>query len=282
VQTLFSELGKRITDRWLAQFLLPGLVWVAAAYAAVDPGRIVQRSEQLTRQLQNRETATVVVCLLVVAAAVGVAVVARVIGSGVRVLWLGQWRDPGNRITRLRLQRQLRKLSARQESVPEVYLPARPTWIGDRVRVADARVYAQYGLHLALIWPRLWQLFDADTRASVQDARERFDRSARLAGWAVAYGALVVVWWPAVVAGLVLFGYSVFRARSTVGLFVDTVETAVDLRHRELAESLGHVVEPGKPLSRQAAAAINDQLHKGATPQPHPVVAVGTVKPETA
>jgi hypothetical protein len=285
VQVLFSELGKRISDRWVAQYLLPGLIWVAAAYAAVDPGRIVPRAEQLTRQFKDRPTAVVVVCLLVIAVAAVVSALARVLGMAIRVVWLGQWRGParklGELIARRRRRRKSARLEAANETLPAVYLPDRPTWIGDEVRMADARVYAQYGLYLALIWPRLWQLVDADTRTSVQDARERFDRSARLAGWAVVYGGLVVLWWPALFPALVFFGYTVFHGRSTVTLFTGTVESTVDLHNRALAESLGHVLEPGKPLSGRVADAINDQLHKGATPQKaHPVAATGSVVAE--
>jgi hypothetical protein len=79
----------------------------------------------------------------------------------------------------------------------------------------------------------------------------------------------------------VFFGYTVFNGRSTVTLFTGTVESTVDLHNRALAESLGHVLEPGKPLSGRVADAINDQLHKGATPQKaHPVAATGSVVAE--
>jgi hypothetical protein len=158
------------------------------------------------------------------------------------------------------------RLAAAGTELPRAYLPDRPTWIGDRVRLTETRVTAQYGLRLALIWPPLWQLLDADGRALVQDARDRFERAGTLAGWAVLYAALTALWWPALAVGAALAGYAWWRGRRGAALFADTVEAAVDLHHRRLAEALGHPADG--PLGRATADAINDQLHKGASPHP--------------
>jgi hypothetical protein len=100
----------------------------------------------------------------------------------------------------------------------------------------------------------------------VQDARDRFERAGTLAGWAVLYAALAALWWPAPAIGAALGGYAWWRGRRGAALFADTVEAAVDLHHRRLAEALGHPTDG--PLDRATADAINDQLHKGASPQP--------------
>jgi hypothetical protein len=223
-----------------------------------------------------------VVLVLLAGAASGLA--AHATGAAVRVAWLGRWRGPARALAAglaaYRRRRAVRRLASTGTALPGVYLPDRPTWIGDRIRLVDARVAAQYGLRLALIWPRLWQLLDADARALVHDARDRFERAGTLAGWAVLYGGLATVWWPALPVGLGLAGYAWWQGRQGAGLFADTVESTVDLHHRRLAEALGHVPEADRPLGPAIADAINDQLHKGASPYPHRT-ATGAVSPMT-
>jgi hypothetical protein len=277
MQTLFSELGKRIPERWITHYLVPGLLWIAVSYLVNDWFGVVKRAEALVKELNGRPTAIFVLCLLILGGAMVVGGFARMFAGGVQALWLGEW--TWKWLTDRRYRH--RRWALGRASVPEVYLPQRPTWIGDQVRILDARIQAQYGLYLALAWPRLWQLSDTETRKSVADARERFDRASRLAGWATMYAILVFAWLPMIVFGVVFFAYSVYRGRQTVVLFVETVETVVDLRHRALAETLGHVIAPGTQISQQVADAVNDQLNKGATPQPQPDVAAGFVAPDT-
>jgi hypothetical protein len=149
--------------------------------------------------------------------------------------------------------------------LPAVYLPARPTWIADRIRLVDDRVAAQYGLRLALIWSRLWLLLAPDDRTHVTQARDRLDRAGMLAGWAVLYSALAFRWWPAVPLGVALGVFAWWRARSAAALFADIIESIVDLRYRDLVVALGFPVEAGRPLATATADAINDLLHKGAS-----------------
>jgi hypothetical protein len=278
---LISEVTKRLPDRWLAGTLAPGLLWVAVAALAVRLGHaspfsaaeLIRMARDAAAVVGDRPAEAVAYGLLAVAAAALVAATARLVSAGVRVLWLGRWRGPlarpGAALTRWRRRRAETRLASAGTRLPADYLPGTPTWIGDRLRLADTRVTAQYGLSLALIWPRIWQLVDADTRTLVQQARTRFELASTIAGWAACYLALVVFWWPAVLVAAVLLGAAWQRGRLAAAVFGDAVESTVDLQHRALAAALGHCVEQGKPLPPGVADAINDQLHKGATPQPH-------------
>ena len=292
METLLGEVGRRLSDRWLIRAVGPGLLWCAVAALAVFLGHArafdlvdaVLRAESAVDVLRARPTLAVLCAVLAVLAAALSGLAAQAIGAVVRSGWLGLWPGPGRRFAaRLaagRRARAVRRLAADRKVLPVVYLPDRPTWMGDRVRLTDVRVNAQYGLRLALIWPRLWLLLDADTRAMVYDARDRFERAGTLAGWAVLYLALAPWWWPALPLGLGLAGYAWWRGRQGAGLYADTVEATVDLFHPRLAESLGHRVEAGRPLDPAVADAVNDQLHKGASAYPQDT-ATGAVSEKT-
>lgn len=278
---LIGEVTKRLPDRWLAGTLAPGLLWLAVAVLAVrlghahpfSPAELARAARSTGVLIRDQLAEAVAFGLLAIGAAVVVSSVARLAGGVTRSLWLGRWRgplaEPAAVLTRWRRDRAEARLAAAGTRLPADYLPRTPTWIGDRLRLADVRVGAQYGLSLALIWPRIWQLVDVDTRTLVQQARARFELAGTLAGWSACYLVLVVFWWPAGLVAAVLLGVAWWRGRLAAAVFGDTIESTVDLQHRALAAALGHPVETGRPLPPATADAINDQLHKGATPQPH-------------
>lgn len=278
IEILLGEVGRRLSDRWLVRAVGPGLLWCAVAALALLLGHAhpfgfeaaLYRAESGIDELLRRPILAVLVAVLSVVAATVVGLAAQAGGALVRAGWLGQWRGPARRagvgLTTRRRQRVLARLAADRTTLPGAYLPQRPTWIGDRIRLADVRVSAQYGLRLGLIWPRLWLLLDPEARTLVHDARDRFEYAGTLAGWAVLYTALATVWWPVLPVGLALAGYAWWRGRQGAALFADTVESVVDLHHRRLVEALGHATEPGRPLGFATADVINDQLHKGASP----------------
>jgi hypothetical protein len=278
---LIGEVTKRLPDRWLAGTLAPGLLWLAVAVLAVrlghahpfSPAELARAARYTGALIRDQLAEAVAFGLLAIGAAVVVSSVARLAGAVTRSLWLGRWRgplaEPAAVLTRWRRDRAEARLAAAGTRLPADYLPRTPTWIGDRLRLADVRVSAQYGLSLALIWPRIWQLVDVDTRTLVQQARARFELAGTLAGWSACYLVLVVFWWPAALVAGVLLGVAWWRGRLAAAVFGDTIESTVDLQHRALAAALGYPVAQGKPLPSATADAINDQLHKGATPQPH-------------
>jgi len=292
IEALLGEVGRRLTDRWLVRALGPGLLWCAVAAYAVLPGRTgafglraaVLAAASTLDTLGDRVSLAVLCGALAVLAGGVAAVTAQAAGAVLRFVWLGLWPGPGRRIaaalTARRRARAVERLAAEHRVLPGVYLPDRPTWIGDRIRGTDDRVAAQFGLRLALIWPRLWLLLAPEARAMVFAARERFERAGTLAGWAVLYAALAPWWWPALPLGLGLGGYAWWRGRSSAALFADTVEATVDLHHRSLVTALGFPIEAGQSLDASTADAINDLLHKGASGYPQETAA-GAVSAET-
>ncbi|WP_446044688.1 hypothetical protein [Streptomyces olivaceus] len=276
---LMVEVTRRLPDRWLTSTLGAGTLWLAVAALAVRLGHsrafsvaeVVAAIRAVSSLVQDRPAEALAYVPLAVGAAVAVSSTARLIGGGARALWLGRWHGPlatlGGRLTLWRADRARERLRAAGVRLPSAYLPRTATWIGDRLLMADTRISAQYGLSLALVWPRLWQLVGEDIRALVRQARARFDLACTIAGWAACYGALVAFWWPAAIVAGVVFAAAWRRGRLAAAVFADAVESAVDLRHRALAEELGHHLEPGRALPPSVADAINDQLHKGDTPQ---------------
>jgi hypothetical protein len=289
IEALLGEVGKRLSDRWLIRALGPGLLWCAAVLLAAHslddaPAAVHAASDELDKLLGHAGPAVVWAVVAVLSAALA-ALAASALGSAFRFAWLGRWPGVlgrlGATLTARRRRRAVGRLAASGRVLPEVYLPARPTWIGDRIRLADDRVTAQYRLRLALIWTRLWLLLDADARAQVTNARDRFERAGALAGWAVLYLALSPWWWPALPVALVLAATGWWRARGSAALFADVVEATVDLHHRRLVAELGFPIEAGRALEASVADAVNDQLHKGASGYPQETAA-GAVSPETS
>ena len=292
IEALLGEVGRRLSDRWLIRALGPGLLWCAVAAFAVLPGRTgvfdlrgaVLAAASALDTLGDRASLAVLCGALAVLGGALAALSAQALGAALRFAWLGQWPGPARRVaaalTARRRASAVRRLAADHRVLPSVFLPDRPTWIGDRIRITDDRVAAQYGLRLALIWPRLWLLLDADARTMVSAARDRFERAGTLAGWAVLYAALTPWWWPAAGLGLGLAGLAWWQARSSAALFAGTVEATVDLHHRRLVTALGFPMEEGRSLDAATADAINDQLHKGASGYPQET-AVGAVSAET-
>lgn len=278
---LIGEITRRLPDRWLTTTLGPGALWVLTAALAVHFGHsnalgvfgLASTVRDTGAMLRDRPAEALVYGALAVAGAVGASATAHATGAAVRRLWSGRWGFPLARpaavLTARRRDRRARQLAEAGTRLPAAFLPSTPTWIGDRLQLADTRISAQYGLSLALVWPRIWQLVDADTRTLVQQARARYDVASTLVGWSATYLVLAAVWWPAVVAAALALLVGWRRGRVAVALFCDTVESTVDLQHRALATALGHAVQEGRPLPPAVADAVNDQLHKGATPQPH-------------
>ncbi|MBM7053936.1 hypothetical protein [Streptomyces durocortorensis] len=128
------------------------------------------------------------------------------------------------------------------------------------------RVYGRYGLDLEPTWPRLWALLPETLRADVISARQAYDSAARLAGWALLYAALAVLWWPSALAGAAVLVTAVARARDAASLLATLVETAVDLHLTDLAERLGvrggedaSATELGRAVAHHLADMLRDR-----------------------
>ncbi|MFD3998879.1 hypothetical protein [Streptomyces sp. NPDC058548] len=139
--------------------------------------------------------------------------------------------------------------------------PARPTWMGDRLIAADARVHRTYRIDLVSAWPRLWLLLPDTAHAEVQAARSALTASARRAAWGLLYVLPALWWWPAALIAAVTWTGAWRQGRVAVHEFAELVESAVDLHGRDLAAALGIPCE--ERLTATTGLAITRTLRKG-------------------
>lgn len=139
--------------------------------------------------------------------------------------------------------------------------PARPTWMGDRLLAADARVHRAYAIDLASAWPRLWLLLPETAHGEIQAARTALTAAARRAAWGLLYVLPALWWWPAALIVAVTFTGAWRQARLAVHEFAELVEAAVDLHGRDLATALGIPCE--ERLTAAEGLEITRTLRKG-------------------
>jgi hypothetical protein len=290
VTGFLDALGKKAAEQWLSLLVLPGMLWLSTAFVATRLGhrdalRFPVVGEWITRWAKETHTSGLVVAivagLLIGSAAAGLA--ATGMGAAARRLWLVRGRRPPSRWLvvwrRWRWQRSNRRVDAAvvdavraagaaEEIVtgPEVAdalarrdaisleFPGRPTWIGDRWRSGTLRVQRAYGLDMTVVWPRLWTVAPEHLRTDIAAAQSAYVSAANLTGWAVLYGALGILWWPALLMSAALFGTGLVRARTATTTLCDLVETAADLYGATLADQLG------KPVSGTFTTAIGDEI----------------------
>ncbi|MFJ9682026.1 hypothetical protein ACIRP2_28855 [Streptomyces sp. NPDC101194] len=268
MNTLLAEMGKKVADRWLSALLLPGLLLVAASVcgvllghtSALDPAELTTELGRLGSRLDSRPAATVLAVVGGLLAATAAGLAAQGVAAGVRKVWIA------HRPRRWVARRRERARAARERAGgqgPDRYLPVRATDIGDRFRLVDERVDAQYGLSVALVWPRLWLLLPETVRPVISDASSRYRRAAETAAWGLLTVALGVVWWPALPVGLAMTLIGCRRGRAAAAALADLVEAAVDTQQRQLAEALGIELPHGR-VTPAEGLRINDVLNKRA------------------
>ncbi|MEU9575346.1 hypothetical protein AB0D62_37015 [Streptomyces massasporeus] len=292
--SLLAEVGKRFTERWMTLLVLPGVLHVCAVVAAYHlEGFAFASLADRVEALAPRDNASALLYMLVlgvVAAAAGLA--ASAVGSLVERLWLAEgwlsWPRPLRRLALLRVAARQRRWDTahRAEAVlRERYLrgrvpgsppsgvtdldlelalnrvlataqerPARPTWMGDRLQAVVVRYRKECGLDLPSIWPLLWLMLPEQARTEVVEGRERITRTTTLAGWAVLYVAVAVLWWPAAALVLGLFVTARQRGRRAVETYAVLVEAATRLHAAELARCLG--LEHDGPLDARLGHAM--------------------------
>lgn len=269
---VLTEVGKRISSRWVTAILLPGLLLVAVGATAVTLGHarpfdldyLATTAEHVGRDLAARPGRLVVVAAAVLAGAGLTGTAANGLGQLAQRWWLRERFLTGGLISRSPWSRRSRALAAAGRagaSTVAAYLPQRPTWLGDRIRLVEARVRAQYNVSAGLVWPRLWLLLDQDTRRPIIDARTRHAEAVTLTGWGILYLAPGVLWWPAllVAAGVLLTAWR--RLRDTLAELSELVESAIDVRLRDLADALGIPIS-GAEVSPAEGRALDDRLGK--------------------
>jgi hypothetical protein len=279
------EIGKRIAERWVASLAVPGLLYLAAASAAVLLGQShVLDFAVLGRQVTKWAASpalrsaggTVIIVAAVLAGSVLSGLAAATLGRLTEIVWM----LPGKRRPARWLANWRRKRSrdakriaddptAPEDQVLKAIATAdriclieadRPTWIGDRFRACQVRIKSTYGLDLNATWPRLWLVAPATVREEINAARDSFNASARLAGWAILYLALGIWWWPAVPIALIVGTAAIVKGHLTTGNLADLIESAVDLHSRELATQLGKTV--AGPVSVAVGRELTTQMRK--------------------
>ncbi|MFE5591235.1 hypothetical protein [Streptomyces sp. NPDC056549] len=269
MNTLLSALGKSLAERWVQLLALPGALFTALAATAsvlghrhaLDGRRLSRAAEDLVARYDQRPVSALLltVVLLLVGAAVGL--LARGLGSAVENVWLMS--GPRWLVGGLVRRRQDRWNGANTGGASQVATrnavalaePARPTWIGDRLRAVGVRVQGQYGLDFPFTWPRLWILLPELCRGDLIAARGALASAATLSGWGLLYLCLGALWWPAALAGAALLLLGRRRGRDAAGDLADLAESAVDLYAVDLARALGE-----DPRSGQVPPAMGRRL----------------------
>lgn len=291
--SLLTEIGRRITDRWLTLLLLPGALLVGTVIVAVTLGHrhgvelplLVDTIDNRTRALANRPAAVVVLTLAAVLAATAAGLLNQALAALLELIWLRDWPGPLGRLTVTWRQRRWRaadeeyeaarnresvrerqadldRLSARRNRI-SLEPPTRPTWVGDRIAAADSRIWNQYRIDLTSAWPRLWLLIPDSTRTVVTGVRGRFDSAAVLTAWATQYAVLAFLWWPAALIALVTFAAGWRRGRTAATALAEIAEAIVDLHGHDLAAALHIPASSDHPISHQVGIQITEQLRKG-------------------
>ncbi|MFC6092238.1 hypothetical protein [Saccharothrix lopnurensis] len=265
-----SSLGGKLAERWVATLVLPGALFVAAAVCAVRLGHrdaldVVRLGNEVVAAFPRLPVAVAAIGLLLGAAAAVVA--AQALGAVAEAVWVKPWRGPAAWVARpvVAVRRWRFDRAAARAGVDPVpaYRPRRATWIGERFRLLDTRIAAQYqGLRLGPLWPRLWLLVPEPARLPVQAAEIRFHSATTLTGWGVLYAALGPRWYPAAVVGAVVAVVGRHRARASDHALAVLIEATVDTHLDVLATALGHPL-PAAGLTPDLAVRLNDRFAKG-------------------
>jgi hypothetical protein len=265
-----SALSGKLAERWVATLVLPGVLFIAAVVCAVRLGHhaafdVVSVSDWIVREAPHLPVAATAVGLLFGAATAAMA--AQAVGSLVEAVWAGPWRGPAVWVARplVALRGKLFDRAAAKAGVDPVsaYRPQCPTWIGDRFRLLDSRIAAQYhGLRLGPLWPRLWLLVPETVRTPVQAAESRLRSAITLVGWGLLYLGLGIWWYPAAILGLGAAVLGWRRTREATEVLTTLIEATIDTYLDTVATALGHPV-PATGFTADLARRINDRLSKG-------------------
>jgi hypothetical protein len=288
---VLAELGRRLAERLMALLVLPGLLYVGSLLAAASlggvrldgTGRAVRRAvTPITGAVGSRSAASglsvalLLTGLLLAAGAAGLA--AQAAGALVDRVWTGPWPRWAQRLAGPWTARRIRAWDAADELRADAVgaeldaltarrnrigleRPCHPTWMADRMRAADSRIWHEYGLDLAVSWARLWLVLPDTSRTAVQSARDRQAGTMLLAGWAVLYTLLGALWWPAALLGLAVGLTAWRRARVAVDALAELVEAVVDVHGPDLAGALG-VPVPGQRLVPPVGHVLVERFRK--------------------
>ncbi len=294
---LLTEVGKKLTDKWMSLLVLPGLLyagivaggWLLSVRGWSTPA---ERAALLTSFDTSVAAADkspgraigVLAIVLLLSAVAGFG--AQVLGAVARRFWLAQAPfgivlrplGPLRRKAWLRLDQ--RSAGPKTPAVERVRLinrrnaiglaePARPTWMGDRMAALATRVRNAYGLDLATAWPRLRLSLPDQARTDASAASDGFGRASVQAGWGLLYAIAGLVfalngwgwWWVlgAIGIGTLLVGW--WRGRVAVEELATVVESIVDVHAGQLAAQLGEAA--ATVLTQRQGELLNERYRKG-------------------
>jgi hypothetical protein len=269
---VLTEVSKRVSGRWVTAVLLPGLLFVAVVAvalvlghgSALDHRPLVKWATRTVRDLVAEPAKLVLAIVGIVAAAGIVGTAAGGLGRLAQRFWMRRRFLTGDLAARSRFSRRSRAVAAAARAgqpVVPAYLPQRPTWMADRVRLTEARIHAQYHVTASLVWPRLWLLLTDEGRRPVLDARTRYAEAVTLVGWGLLYVVPGLRWWPALVAAACILLTAWQRAREALTEWTVLVEAAIDLRLWDLAAALGTPLA-GTSITAAEGRALDDRLGK--------------------
>jgi hypothetical protein len=302
VSTFLTELGRRFAERWVSLLVLPGLLYAGALAAAAVLGGwrltwIGTAADRIAAALADAGVArpatggavSAVLLIGVSLLATGAGLAAQALGGPVERINVGLWPRWAGPLARPLIHWRHRRWTTahdrytsaaagagagavgRRPSRAELAAarnrialqpPARPTWIGDRLRAADSRIWDEYGLDLSFCWSRLWLVIPDASRQAVRDSRDRFAAANLVGAWAVLYAGLGALWWPMlVVAALVgLAGWR--RSRAAAEALADLVEAVVDIHAPDLANALGVPIQDNR-VGTHVGRQITERFRKG-------------------
>ena len=261
MNTLLTEIGKRIADRWLTVLLLPGLLFTAALVCAwllghrhaLDGGELARQIAAKVTPLNKQPVQIAVAIVATLLVATVAAYVAQALTGAVNAAWTARRPDVVVAYRKKRARR-------RRPQQPDPYLPARLTPAGDHWRLAGARVAAHYGLDLNRVWPRLWLIIPVESRTVVQTSYGAYHSALTLTAWGLLYLIVGCWWWPAAVAGAVVIVIGHRRGTLTAAATAELLEAVVDLNIKALIAGLDAGRE--RVLTDADAVRINNVLGK--------------------
>lgn len=259
---LFSELQKRIPDRWFFRRLLPATLFVIVAI--VGGGQLGQRHWHDTALARERIADTIRLgdgtsanaiasLVLLVIAIAGAALVVPFVANSVDLLASGGWPwwlvPVGERLRKVRARNwsppdDLGKAAVRARAAGRHYraarleqrkhttteaAPATPTWSGDRLAATRSRIKDRTGLDPVTDWTAVSLALPDPARTALTNARESYDSACEAIVWAIAFVVLSAWWWPAVIIGLLIWLAGWRWLRRAVGSLSETAEAVFAL-----------------------------------------------------
>ncbi len=136
-----------------------------------------------------------------------------------------------------------------------------PTRIGNIIRAGETRPWHWYGLDTVIVWPQLWLVLPERVRGDVTAARRQLDTAVSSLIWATASCALAVLWWPALVVGLVVAAAIWWwRCPAAATVYATVISAVIDTHRFDLYDALHHPRPVGPGTEPEHGRALTASL----------------------